>query len=828
MKKHTYISLFSSAGIGCYAFKELGFECIATSELLEKRLNIQKYNKKCKYDTGYIWGDISLERNKNKIFLEVDKWKDNDKISEVDLIVATPPCQGISVANHKKKDETSRNSLILQSLSIVKKLRPRFFVFENVRAFLRTICVDDEKERTISNAINIHLESIYNIEAKLINFKDFGSNSSRTRTLVIGVRKDIKDIIPTDLFPKEEKQKSVREIIGKYPSLENMGEIYSDDIYHYFRKYDKRMLPWIKNTKESYSAFDNDNPKHKPHSIKDGKLIPNTNKNRDKYRRCKWDEVMSCIHTRNDILTSQSTIHPRDNRVFSIRELMDLMTIPKSFKWLPRPFEELNQLSIKEKQSLLKKEDINIRQSIGEAVPTIIFKKVAKNILDLEKKALNIKQISEIISKSILKNYYKLYKFIENNPLKLSVDNLSKIIEIANNNKEQTAAFYTPKSICFDIVNKLPEIDSNTIHILEPSVGIGNFIPLMINKYKNRNLIIDVVDIDNNSLDLLKLLILKLPYNNFTINYNNIDFINYNPNHKYDIVIGNPPFGKIEDKTVLKKYRKLSYNKKTSNIFSFFIEHSLSLGNYVSLIMPKSFLSAPEYNSTRELLEKNTKILNIIDFGEKAFYGVKIETISLLLKNIQFTDKYIINVESYITEQVNDILSSDVYDKDFSIWLIYVDKFFKSIKSKLHFSVFDFFRDRSITKKHTTSSGKYRVLKSRNIGNDKILDIESYDTYVDNVSSFQVSKFLNSKSLLIPNLSYSPRACLMPKNAIADGSVAILQSKKYSITKEDINFFASNEFQRFYIIGRNLGSRSLNIDSNSIKLWGILKREDSN
>jgi DNA (cytosine-5)-methyltransferase 1 len=118
-----------------------------------------------------------------------------------------------------------------------------------------------------------------------------------------------------------------------------------------------------------------------------------------------------------------------------------------------------------------------------------------------------------------------------------------------------------------------------------------------------------------------------------------------------------------------------------------------------------------------------------------------------------------------------------------------VDKFFKSIKSKLHFSVFDFFRDRSITKKYTTSSGKYRVLKSRNIGNDKILDIESYDTYIDNVSSFQVSKFLNSKSLLIPNLSYSPRACLMPKNAIADGSVAILQSKKYSITKKRYKFF---------------------------------------
>ena len=62
----TYISLFSCAGIGCYGFKQADFECVATSELLEKRLNIQKYNNKCKYDSGYICGDITLDETKNK------------------------------------------------------------------------------------------------------------------------------------------------------------------------------------------------------------------------------------------------------------------------------------------------------------------------------------------------------------------------------------------------------------------------------------------------------------------------------------------------------------------------------------------------------------------------------------------------------------------------------------------------------------------------------------------------------------------------------------------------------------------------------------------
>lgn len=57
----SYISLFSSAGVGCYGFKEVGFNCIVTNELLPRRLKIQKYNHKCKYENGYILGDITSE-----------------------------------------------------------------------------------------------------------------------------------------------------------------------------------------------------------------------------------------------------------------------------------------------------------------------------------------------------------------------------------------------------------------------------------------------------------------------------------------------------------------------------------------------------------------------------------------------------------------------------------------------------------------------------------------------------------------------------------------------------------------------------------------------
>lgn len=372
-----YISLFSASGIGCYGFKEQGYNCIATNEFLSKRLEIQKHNNKCKFDSGYIQGDIFQQETKDKIFNEIKKHNVND----IDVLIATPPCQGMSDANHNKKDkDIKRNSLVVESIKMILLIKPKVFVFENVKAFLKTNCTDlDGLDKPILDAIMLNLSSIYNIEYKILNFKDYGANSSRTRTLVIGTRKDI-NINPLDLFPNEEKPKTIKEVIGNLKPLTIMGEISEDDIYHSFRKYDIKMLDWIKDIKEGESAFNNVLDINKPHKIIDNKIVLNKNSVKGKYTRNIWDKVSPCIQTRNDIFSAQYTIHPEQNRVFSIRELMLFMNIPHSFKWTNLSFEELNKLSLKDKIDFLKKNELNIRHSIGESVPTIIFSKIALNI----------------------------------------------------------------------------------------------------------------------------------------------------------------------------------------------------------------------------------------------------------------------------------------------------------------------------------------------------------------------------------------------------------------------------------------------------------------
>ena len=187
-KKLTYISLFSSAGVGCYGFSKEGFDCVATVELIGRRLDVQRHNNKCLYPSGYIADDITKKATKEKIFSEIDLWKSKQSLKEVDLLLATPPCQGMSVANHKKGDELARNSLVVESIKLVDEIRPKVFIFENVRSFLSTLCTDtDNKQKKIREAIEVNLGGKYNIHYQVINFKDYGNPSSRTRTLVIGV-----------------------------------------------------------------------------------------------------------------------------------------------------------------------------------------------------------------------------------------------------------------------------------------------------------------------------------------------------------------------------------------------------------------------------------------------------------------------------------------------------------------------------------------------------------------------------------------------------------------------------------------------------------------
>ncbi len=822
-----YVSLFSSAGVGCYGFKLEGFDCIVTSELIKRRLDIQKYNNVCSDEESYINGDITDPQVQGKIFKAIKNWQvDNSR--NVDVIVATPPCQGISVANHKKKDELGRNSLVIESIKMVDRIHPRYFIFENVRGFLNTLCTDiDGANKPIKDAIKLNLGGNYNIGFRVLNFKDYGSNSSRTRTLVIGVRKDIEEVTPYDLFPESREAPKLRELINDLPEVPNMGDIDAEDIFHSFRPYQERMLPWIINTKEGESAFDNEDPTKRPHQIIDGRAILNHNKNGDKYKRCYWDAVAPCVHTRNDILASQNTVHPEQPRVFSIRELMRFMSIPDSFKWDPRDTEELNALPLEEKRRFLKKNEMNIRQCLGEAVPTAVFQSIAKKINEIENRdTLSTNKTRRLIDKENLEKTDNLLELLSTS--KFDFSTASKIAELANAKRLEEAAYYTRQDLCFNLVSDLPDFSNKqAIRILEPSVGVGNFLPTIFEKYKHKRKVnLDLVDISTDSIRILKRVLktIKVPPN-FEIRIINDDFLLHNFRYKYDLIVGNPPFGRVS-KDRFGEYEKAGVGStvKSKNLFAIFFEKALELGDVVALFSPKSLLNAPEFRPLRGLLEKKA-VLKISDYGEKGFSGVKIETISLQVKTTH--PRSHIAIDSYILQAYNTYDQTYIMDKKFPYWLIYRDDYFDGMVKKLELDLFKVYRDRNLTSKSMKRKGKVRVIKSRNIVNGETITLKE-DQFVDSERESSIAhRYFNESNVIVaPNLSYYPRATFLPRNSIVDGSAAILQPKKrIKLTPKDLSFFASKEYFLFYRVARNFATRSLNIDSSSVYFWGIPKKD---
>mgnify|MGYP004657852695 CR=1 FL=1 len=839
MLKHgdtlTYISLFSSAGVGCYGFKMEDFECVATNEIIGRRLDVQKANNKCRFETGYVAGDISTDEVKGKIYAEVDRWAKlgNDR---VDVVMATPPCQGISVINHKKNSgEIKRNSLVIESAEIIRRIRPRVFIFENVMAFQKTLCVTREGETLpIGMYIQRCLGEDYIISARVLNFMNYGANSSRTRTLVIGVDKSYRNqFVPYDLFPAYRHEPTLREVIGGFEKLE-WGEISATDFYHAFRTYGERMRPWIHDLREGESAFDNVDPDRRPHKMVDGVRIENIKKNRDKYTRQKWDRFVQCVHTRNDQLAAQNTLHPEEDRVFSIRELMEMMTVPREFRWVAVGLRELNALPDNEKRRIYRAHETNIRQCLGEAVPTEIVRQIAAGVkAQFRDKKQSPSQLNRIIEKHSLTECNRLSDFVLNNPLGLSVPSLMRIAELCNAKREENEAFYTNKFIVNDVMNYLPDFGKPSVRILEPSVGVGNFLPFLFKRYATvPHVELDVLDIDSDSVKLLRLLLDKMEIpNNFKINIVCDDFLTHDFDVKYDLVIGNPPFSKLRGDLV--RYEVVlsrNVNQATKDIAELFLEKCMSIGGYVALVLNKTLLTTDEYAATRELLRRN-RIAAILDFGRYGFTGVSIETMCLMVEPRKSPQKtFVYNMKF---NWVATVEQHHITDRKFPYFIIYRDEAFDAVADKMQFGIFTVVRDRQITKrllKSKPGKGQIRVLKARNITDDgRVVDIDGYDAFMDieDAKRCAIYKYVGDHSVyLSPNMTYNPRVIENNGDWIPDGSVAVLvPTKGVRLSVEQMAYFATDEFRRFYAVARNHSTQSINIDKNSVFFFGALSHD---
>ena len=145
---------------------------------------------------------------------DITQW---DKDIEVDLVMHGSPCQDFSLAGLQAGgDEGSgtRSSLMYETIRIVKKLKPKYVVWENVKNLL------SKKHRHNFDAYLEIMESLgYKNYYQVLNAKDYGIPQNRERVFTISIRKDIQ--ISDEIKPsvrknfereKEEISKTNKEI----------------------------------------------------------------------------------------------------------------------------------------------------------------------------------------------------------------------------------------------------------------------------------------------------------------------------------------------------------------------------------------------------------------------------------------------------------------------------------------------------------------------------------------------------------------------------------------------------------------------------------------
>lgn len=168
---------------------------------------------------------------------------------------------------------------------------------------------------------------------------------------------------------------------------------------------------------------------------------------------------------------------------------MEMMSIPYEFRWVDYSIEKLNSLSDEQKHKLYKENEVNIRQCLGEAVPTEVMRQIAQRIREeLQAKRTPPTELARIISSYSLSDEESISCFVRENPLDLSVSDLQRIAELCNARREENAAYYTNKFIINEVMNQLPDFTKNEVRILEPSVGAGAFIPFVFKSMTELNM----------------------------------------------------------------------------------------------------------------------------------------------------------------------------------------------------------------------------------------------------------------------------------------------------------------------------------------------------
>lgn len=373
------VSLFSNIGVAEAYLEEIGLNVVVANEMVERRA---KLYKRIYPQTHMIIGDVKQE----KVFKEIVEASIAEK---VDVVIATPPCQGMSTVGQKKKDD-ERNRLILPIIDLVKEIKPKYVFIENVPAFLKTSIKVNEKNINIIDIIQNELGSDYHINIDLVDARDYSVPQTRERAIFLMTRKEGKNKI-WEIPSKDSKVVTMEETIGHLPIVDPfLHDISKEELVGIFPEFYerkdaalkisswhnpphhvKRQIIAMRHTPTGRTAFDNDI--YIPRKI-NGEAVKGY---RNTYKRQNWDTPAYTVTMDNRKISSQNNVHPgrylgkdingevlySDPRALTVYELMLISSLPDDWP-VPTDISEAF-----------------LRSIIGEGIPPLLVKKIFNNIM---------------------------------------------------------------------------------------------------------------------------------------------------------------------------------------------------------------------------------------------------------------------------------------------------------------------------------------------------------------------------------------------------------------------------------------------------------------
>ncbi len=328
------VSLFANVGIAETYIHNHGINIVVANELLENRARFHKENHP---NCTPIVGDITKKEVYQKVL-------DASKKNNCEFLIATPPCQGMSVAGKMQEDDP-RNSLIKHVIELTLDLKPKHILIENVPGILKTYLSVNGVKTKVVDYIKESLKD-YHVNYQVVDSADFGTPQSRKRAIFLISR------VAKWEFPQTQKRITVKEAISHLPSLESAQN--SKIKYHNAKEHNERHIFSLKHTPSGKTALHN--KEHYPKK-EDGTRIKGY---ATTYKRMEWDKPAPTITMANGSISSQNNVHPgklkkdgtySDARVLTLKEIFILTGLPED--WHPPKWASDNL----------------IRQVIGEGVP---------------------------------------------------------------------------------------------------------------------------------------------------------------------------------------------------------------------------------------------------------------------------------------------------------------------------------------------------------------------------------------------------------------------------------------------------------------------------